>query len=118
METAAFLGMLGLGYALQKPSPQKKEGFASSTPAPALNNDYTRYESIVPGIAVAQPPLKYEAPVGVRSSTLNELDTMYDFPASQRIASEPNPGKQGGYLGFPVPTISSSTKQVRNPAVT
>jgi len=27
METAAFLGMLGLGYALQKPTAQKKEGF-------------------------------------------------------------------------------------------
>jgi len=118
METAAFLGMLGLGYALQKQTPQKKEGFESSSPAPALTNDYTRYESIVPGVAVAQPPLKYEAPVGVRSSTLNELDAMYDFPAEQRIASEPNPGKQGGYLGFPVPTISSSTKQVRSTAVT
>ena len=117
METAAFLGMLGLGYALQKPNGQKKEGFESSTPAPALTNDYTRYESIVPGVVVAQPPLKYEAPVGVRSSTIEELDTMYNYPADRRIASEPNPGKQGGYLGFPVPTITAA-KQVRSEAAT
>jgi hypothetical protein len=103
METAAFLGVLGLGYALQKPPQQKKEGFTSE-PAPVLNN-YTSYSSIVPGVAVQQPPLKYEAPLSVQSSAAKELDTLYNFPSSSRIASEPNAGVQGGNLGFPVPAV-------------
>jgi hypothetical protein len=106
METAAFLGMLGLGYTLSKnkDTTQKKEGFDN---APALTNDYTSYSSIVPGVAVQQPPLRYEAPVGVRSNSANRLDQMYSFPAAQRIPSEPVPGKQGGYLGFPVPAVKT-----------
>lgn len=117
METAAFLGMLGLGYALQKPStpPAKKEGFASQ-PAPVLT-DYTSYSSIVPGVAVQQPPLKYEAPLGVRSSAAKELDTIYNFPSSSRIASEPRPDVQAGYLGFPVPAVKLAA-QMPTEAVT
>ena len=110
METAAFLGMLGLGYAMQ---PKRNEGFIA--PIGDVHKPY-EYESIVPGVAVKQPPLKYEAPVGVRSSAAKELDVLYNFPAGQRIPSEPNPGMQAGYLGFPVPAIDTS--QIKNKAVT
>jgi len=118
METAAFLGMLGLGYALQKPStpPAKKEGFTSQ-PAPVLT-DYTSYSSIVPGVAVQQPPLKYEAPLGVRSSAAKELDTLYNFPSGSRIPSEPKSDIQGGYLGFPVPAVKAAAAQRSTEAVT
>jgi len=104
METAAFLGMLGLGYAMSKPQKTTEEFIAPIDDIPKTNN----YESIVPGVAVKQPPLKYEAPVGVRSSSTKELDMLYNFPMGKRVASEPNPGQQGGYLGFPVPTIETS----------
>ena len=108
METAAFLGMLGLGYALSnKDKAEHKEGFE---PAPALKNDYTSYESIVPGVAVKQPPLRYEAPVGIRSNSAKKLDQMYNFPAKEVIPSEPIPDKQGGYLGFVVPAVSPQVK--------
>lgn len=113
METAAFLGMLGLGYAMQ-PKSKTNEGFIA--PFNDLPKSYD-YESIVPGVAVKQPPLKYEAPVGVRSSASRELDTLYNFPSGQRIASEPNPGQQGGYLGFPVPTVEPESVQMNNKAV-
>ena len=103
MEAATFLGMLGLGYALSDKD-KKKEGFEA---APALTNNYTSYASIVPGVAVQQPPLRYEAPVGLRSNSSNKLDQMYTFPAKERIPSEPVPGKQGGYLGFPVPAVKT-----------
>ena len=110
METATFLGMLGLGYAMSKP--KTTEGFMA--PLSDIPTTYN-YESIVPGVAVKQPPLKYEAPVGVRSSAAKELDMLYNFPAGQRIASEPNPGQQGGYLGFPVPVVET---QMKNKAIT
>ena len=113
METAAFLGMLGLGYALSnKEKAEHKEGFE---PAPAVKNDYTSYASIVPGVVVKQPPVRYEAPVGIRSNSAKQLDQMYNFPAKEEIPSEPVPGKQGGYLGFVVPAISP---QVKSEAVT
>ena len=111
MESAAFLSMLGLGYALSKPS-DKKEGFESS---PALKNDYTSYASIVPGVAVQQPPLRYEAPVGIRSNSSNRLEQMYNYPEKNPIPSEPVPDTQGGYLGFPVPAVKP---QVKSAAVT
>ena len=103
METATFLGMLGLGYAFSKYKDEKKEGFVS----PVLTGP-SNYASIVPGVAVSQPPLMYEAP-----RTVNNLDQMYNFPNRESIRSEPNPGKQGGYLGFPVPVI----KQVKSDAI-
>ena len=102
METAAFLGMLGLGYALSEKKPVK-EGFANE----AVTNTPNNYSSLVPGVAVKQPALKHEAPLGVRSLAAKNLDIMYNFPASSRIPSEPHPDKQGGYLGFPVPSVSA-----------
>ena len=106
METAAFLGMLGLGYALSdKTKKTTKEGF--ETQYEAVTNTPNNYSSIVPGVAVKQPPTKWEAPLGVRPTAGKELDLMYNFPASTRIDSEPHPDKQGGYLGFPVPSVSS-----------
>jgi hypothetical protein len=104
METAAFLGMLGLGYAFSEKK-QTKEGF--EVQYEPVTNTPNNYSSIVPGVAVKQPPLKYEAPLGVRRTAAKDLDLMYNFPASSRIDSEPNPDKQGGYLGFPVPSASS-----------
>ena len=109
METAAFLGMLGLGYAFSKDDKKGKEGFESS-PAPALKNDYTSYQSIVPGVALKQPPVKYEAPVGVRNNSAKNLDRMYSFPNKESIPSEPNPDIQGGYLHFPVPAVVPQNK--------
>jgi len=104
METAAFLGMLGLGYALSNNKQEKtKEGF--ETQYETVTNEPNNYSSIVPGVVVKQPPLKYEGQRNVNSST-KCLDIMYNFPASSRIPSEPNPGKQGGYLGFTVPAIA------------
>jgi hypothetical protein len=75
METAAFLGMLGLGYAMSKPNEEskKKEGFESS-PANTLANNYTNYASIIPGVAVQQPPLKWEAPSGIRTNSAKKLN--------------------------------------------
>jgi hypothetical protein len=112
METAAFLGMLGLGYAMSKPNEEskKKEGFESS-PANTLANNYTNYASIIPGVAVQQPPLKWEAPSGIRTNSAKELDTIYNFPASTRIPSEPNNGTQGSYLGFPVPVVTGPAQR-------
>jgi len=112
METAAFLGMLGLGYAMSKPNEEskKKEGFESS-PAHTAPSNYTNYASIVPGVAVQQPPLKWEAPSGIRTNSAKELDTIYNFPASTRIPSEPNNGVQGSYLGFPVPAITGPAQR-------
>jgi len=104
METAAFLGMLGLGYALSNKK-ESKEGF--DVQYEPVNNTPNNYSSIVPGVAVKQPPLKYEAPLGIRPNAAKDLDLMYNFPASTRIDSEPHPDKQGGYLGFPVPSVSS-----------
>ena len=104
METAAFLGMLGLGYTLSNKKPTK-EGF--ETQYEPVTNTPNNYASIVPGVVVKQPPVKYEAPLGIRPTAAKELDLLYNFPASTRIDSEPNPGKQGGYLGFPVPSASS-----------
>jgi len=113
MEAATFLGMLGLGYALSnKDKAEHKEGFE---PAPALKNDYTSYASIVPGIALQQPPQRYEAPVGIRTNSASKLDQMYNFPGKSSIPSEPVPDRQGGYLGFPVPAV---TPQARAEAVT
>lgn len=117
METAAFLGMLGLGYALSDRTKPAKEGFESQ-PAPVDKREYTNfYASAVPGVAVQQPPLKYEAPVAVQSSATRELDTLYNFPSGARIPSEPHPDKQGSYLGFPLPAVSYAN-QTATTAVT
>lgn len=106
METAAFLGMLGLGYALSSKKESTKEGF--ETHYEPVKNVPNKYLSIVPGTAVQQPPLKYEAPRNISSK---QLDIMYNFPAKTQIPSEPNPGKQGSYLGFTLPTISQQPSE-------
>lgn len=107
METAAFLGMLGLGYALSNNKQEKtKEGF--DVQYESVTNTPNNYSSLVPGIAIQQPPLKHEAPRKLVSSSAKELDIMYNFPSSTRIPSEPNPGKQGNYFGLPVNTVSQT----------
>lgn len=105
METAAFLGMLGLGYALSNKK-TTNEGF--NVQYENVNNTPNNYSSIVPGVVVQQPPIKYEAPLGVRNTAAKGLDLMYNYPSNNTIRSEPNPGKQGGYLGFPVPSVSQT----------
>jgi hypothetical protein len=107
METAAFLGMLGLGYALSNNKQEKtKEGF--DVQYESVTNTPNNYSSLVPGIAIQQPPLKHEAPRKLVSSSAKELDIMYNFPSSTRIPSEPNPGKQGNYFGLPVATVAQT----------
>jgi hypothetical protein len=108
METAAFLGMLGLGYALSNKKTEK-EGF--DVQYESVTNTPNNYSSLVPGVTVHQPAVKREAPLYVRQATKG-LDLMYNFPASSRIDSEPNPGKQSSYLGFPVPLVDQARTEV------
>lgn len=108
METAAFLGMLGLGYMFQdKQNKSKKEGFTSKT------ND-TRYESIAPGQAVKQPPLTREAKLPFNTSA-GELDIMYAYPSSKTLPSEPKPEKRPKLFdyGFPQHYVESIQKEVK-----
>ena len=79
METVAFLGLLGLGYVASNTFGAKKEGFATSSDAPAN----------VPG----KPRKPY--------------DTMFELPAGGSLPAEPNPSKmQATPIHFPVPPTS------------
>ena len=99
METAAFLGMLGLGYALSKDSSKKAkiEGFASLD---------TLYEKVGDGATVAVPEKRKTSTLKPGSAS-KELDLMYSFPSGKTIPSEPNPGTQGGFYGFSKPQIKT-----------
>jgi len=111
MKTVAFLGMLGLGYALSNKN-KTKEGF--ETQYETVTNVPNTYSSIVPGVVVQQPPLRYEAPRNISSK---ELDIMYNYPGKTQIPSEPNPGKQGSYLGFTLPVIGQKPTEAVTPSV-
>lgn len=104
METAAFLGMLGLGYAMSKESPKKskKEGFAS----PSLD---VNYEKVGDGIKTI--PYKPSKPILRPGSASKELDLMYSFPNTKALESEPNKGAQGSYFDFSKPQLKTKAIQ-------
>lgn len=95
METAAFLGMLGLGYVLSNDSkkPKKTEGFTTKV---------TDYEQ-VPVTNTSVPPFERKLSKLKPNSSSKELDLMYSFPNGKIIPSEPNPDKQGSFYDFSRP---------------
>jgi hypothetical protein len=96
METAAFLGMLGLGYALSNESKKKikrTEGFTTLD---------TNYEQ-VPSTKTPTQPFESKLSKLRPNSSSKELDLMYSFPRESIIRSEPNPGKQGSFYDFSRP---------------
>lgn len=97
METAAFLGLLGLGYLASS----KKEGFTSSQ-SPST-------KTAIPGTD-RTPPGKPTVPGKPRSPNAT-YDVQFQLPSGGRLPSEPNPDKvQGGPLHFPVPPVSLPTQ--------
>ena len=108
METAAFLGMLGLGYMFQnKDTKQKKEGFKNQT-------NSTEYESIPPGESVTKAPAIRPAKIPINASAA-ELDIMYSYPAEKTWPSEPKPEKKPRLFeyGFPQNYVDTIQKDVK-----
>ena len=92
METAAFLGVLGLGYILSPDSKKKnnKEGFKTLD---------VNYEQV--GANPEKLIKKQKMSVLKPNSASKELDILYNFPSDKSIPSEPNPGPTGSFYGFP-----------------
>lgn len=102
METAAFLGLLGLGYfASQKVVKAKTEGFTDSTATVAPGADKTpRGVPTVPG-KPRQPTL----------ASSGDYDLQFRLPAGGSLPSEPNPSQlQATPTHFPVPPLSLPTQ--------
>ena len=100
METAAFLGLLGLGYfASQKGG--KTEGFTDSTATVAPGADKTpRGAPTVPG-----------KPRQPTTSSSGDYDLQFQLPAGGSLPSEPNPSQlQATPTHFPVPPLSLPTQ--------
>ena len=96
METIAFLGLLGAGYAAKKFT-KTNEGFVDSTRTVAPGADRTPAGApTVPGLP-RQPTFM----------TTGGYDTQFAIPQIGSLPVEPNPDKvQGGPLHFPVPPPS------------
>jgi hypothetical protein len=105
MEVAAFLGVLGLGYAANRltaagTTPPGAEGFTDSTRTVAPGSDRTpRGTPTVPG--------KPRIP---RYLSTGGYDQLFQLPAGGSLPSEPHPNKPGGPLHFPVPPSSLPTQ--------
>jgi hypothetical protein len=101
METAAFLGLLGLGYFASKSLGTDEEGFTDSTRTVAPGTDRTpKGAPTVPG--------KPRQPTGTATG---EYDLQFQLPAGGSLPSEPNPSSvQAGPLHFPVPPVSLPTQ--------
>jgi hypothetical protein len=106
-DIAAFLGVLGLGYAANKLTGKKTEGFTDSTKTVAPGTDRTP-----PGVPTV--PGKPRTP---RYLSSGGYDQLFQLPAGGSLPSEPHPNKRGGPLHFPVPAPSLPTQQAP-PAVT
>jgi hypothetical protein len=103
METAAFLGMLGLGYIFSnKQKEERKEGFTGKKLVEA------NYESIAPGQVVKQPPKTREAKIPLNNTT-GDLDIMYTYPYKQSIPSEPKPERKSWYFDYNVPQTGTDS---------
>jgi len=102
METAAFLGMLGLGYALSKDSvkKEKKEGFATLD---------VNYEQV--GQDTKTKPYVPYKPILKPGSASKELDLMYSFPNTKTIDNEPVKGMQGSYFDYSKPQLKNKAIQ-------
>ena len=97
METAAFLGLLGLGYATQKIFGKQAEGFTVSTATVPPGDDRTP----------AGKPTKPGFPRTPSYAGSGDYDIQFRLPAGGTLPSEPHPDKvQGGLLHFPVPPVS------------
>jgi len=100
METAAFLGLLGLGYFASKSLPKDEEGFTDSTATVAPGADRTPMGApTVPGFP-RQPT----------TAVTGDYDRQFQLPAGGSLPSEPNPSAlQAGplYLPVPAPTLPS-----------
>ena len=106
-DIAAFLGVLGLGYAANKFSQKKTEGFTDST------------QTVTPGADRTPPgaPTVPGKPRVPRYLSSGGYDQLFQLPAGGSFPSEPRPNKQATPLHFPVPTTSLPTQQA-SPAVT
>jgi hypothetical protein len=101
MDVAAFLGVLGLGYAANKLTGKStKEGFTDSTQTVKPGADKTP-----PGAATV--PGKPRVP---RYLSTGGYDQLFQLPAGGSLPSEPHPNKQAGPLHFPVPPTSLPTQ--------
>ena len=100
-DIAAFLGVLGLGYAANKLTAKKTEGFTDSTKTVAPGADRTP-----PGAPTI--PGKPRVP---RYLSSGGYDQLFQLPAGGSLPSEPHPNKRGGPLHFPVPPPSLPTQQ-------
>jgi len=98
METAAFLGVLGLGYILSTDSKKKAkaEGFTSLD---------VNYEQV--GTNSGQNIKKQKTSVLKPNSASKELDLLYNFPSDKPIPSEPNPGPSGSFYDFSKPQLKN-----------
>jgi hypothetical protein len=104
MDVAAFLGVLGLGYAANKLTKKTQEGFTDSTKTPAPGTDRTP-----PGAPTV--PGKPRTP---RYLSTGGYDELFQLPTYGKLPSEPNPNKQGGPLHFPVPSPTLPTQTAPN----
>ena len=108
METAAFLGILGLGYIFQnKDKKPTKEGFKNQV-------NSTEYEPIPPGESVTKVPAIRPAKIPVNAAA-GELDIMYSYPAEKTWPSEPKPEKKPRLFeyGFPQSYVDTIQKDVK-----
>jgi hypothetical protein len=102
METAAFLGMLGLGYALSNKPTKKAEGFKNS-----LDTNYEKVGKDTKPVPFQAPPPHINKP----NSASKELDLMYSFPNAKQISSEPVKDKQGTYFDYSKPQLKNKAIQ-------
>lgn len=111
MDIAAFLGVLGVGYAANKLTKKTTaaEGFTAGAGAGASASAADRTPPGEPTI-----PGKPRTP---RYLSSGGYDQLFQLPAGGSLPSEPNPNKAGGPLHFPVPPPSLPTQQPA-PAVT
>lgn len=98
METLAFLGLLGAGWAASQSIDKKKEGFTSST------------ATAVPVGSDRTPPGKPTIPGKPRQPSYagtGGYDTMFDLPAGGSLPAEPYPSAvQANSFHLPVTPVS------------